>query len=116
MSSRDIRPPTDDDPTVEEEAPEFDPSRTDQLERPTFAAVRDDSAGTVEHDDRGQAVWKWATEHEGPATEAEKTFDHLEALTNDRLALEDPAAKPAPGPRSGYNPYDTNATPHANAP
>jgi len=112
MSSRDKRPPIDDDPTVEEEAPDFDPSsRTDQIERPTFVSVRDDTAGTVEHDERGQARWKWATEHEGPASETEKTFNQLEALTNDGLALEDSAPEPAPGSRSGYNPYDTNTTP-----
>ena len=105
---------TDDDPTVEEEAPDFDPSGTDELERPTFAAVRDDSAGSVEHDDRGQARWKWATEHQGPASETERTFDQLEALTNDKLALEESAPEPTAGPQSGYNPYDTNATPHPN--
>ena len=112
MSSRDVRVLTDDDPTVEEEAPDFDPSRTDQIERPTFVSARDHGAGAVEHDERGHARWKWATEHEPPSSEAEKTFDHLEALSNDRLALEDaPAAAAAatPGPQSGYNPYDADS-------
>jgi hypothetical protein len=112
MSSRDIRVLKDDDPTVEEEAPDFDPSSTDQIERPTFVAARETGPGTVEHDERGQARWKWATEHEGASSETEKTFDELEALTNDRLALEEPAgAERAPGPQSGYNPYDTNSPP-----
>jgi hypothetical protein len=110
MSSRDIRVLEDDYPTVEEEAPDFDPSRTDQVERPTFVSARDDGPGAVEHDESGQARWTWATEQDGPSSEAEKTFDELEALTNDRLALEDsPAAEPAPSPQSGYNPYDTKS-------
>lgn len=112
MSSRDVRVLTDDDPTVEEEAPDFDSSHTDQIERPTFVSTRDHGPGAIEHDERGQARWKWATEHEPPSSEAEKTFDHLEALSNDRLALEDApaaAAAPTPGPQPGYDPYDTNS-------
>jgi len=113
MNPRDVRVLTDDDPTVEEEAPDIEPlSRTDQIERPTFVSARDHGPGTVEHDERGQARWKWATEREGPSKEADRTFDQLEALANDRLSLEEPAApEPAPIPQSGYNPYDTNSPP-----
>ena len=110
MNSRDVRVPTDDDPTVEEEAPDFDPSRTDQIEKPTFVSARGDSSGVVEHDERGQARWKWVTEDGAPSKDAEQTFDQLEALTNDRLAIEEsPAAEQKPSPESGYNPYDTNS-------
>jgi hypothetical protein len=52
MNPRDARPLTDDDPTVEEEAPDFDPTRTDQIEKPTFVSAREDSAGSGEHDER----------------------------------------------------------------
>jgi hypothetical protein len=117
MSSRDKRLPTDDDPTVEEEAPDLDLSQTDRIERPTFVSARDDGPGAVEHDERGQARWKWATEHEGPSSDVEKTFDQLEALTNDRLALEDsPAAEPTPNPQSGYDPYETKTKTNAPQP
>jgi len=109
MSSHDKRPLTDDDPTVEEEVPDFDPTRTDQLDERAFASERHDTTGVIEHDERGQARWKWNPET-APATDADQTFDELRALTNDRLALEDaPAAEAAPRPQSGYNPYDTNS-------
>ena len=110
MNPRDIRVRPDDDPTVEEEAPDFDASRTDQIERPSFASPQDHSSGTVEHDERGQARWKWSTEHAGLSSETDQTFNELEALTNDLLSLEEPSgAERTPGPKSGYNPYDTNA-------
>jgi hypothetical protein len=108
MSSRDKRVPTDDDPTIEEEAPDLDLSKTDRIEQPTFVSASHDSSGIVEHDERGQARWKWVTEQDGPPSDADKTFDQLEALKNDRLALEESAkAEPAPHPKSGYDPYET---------
>lgn len=70
----------------------------------------DESTGGVQHDERGQARWTWASEqfaHEA----ADRTFDQLKALDNDSLSLlEAPGpgkAKPAPG--GGYNPYNTDA-------
>jgi hypothetical protein len=65
------------------------------------------STGTIEHDDRGDARWVWATEQQAQES-AEKTFDELKALDNEALTLleqSDPSrAKPPPG--GGYNPYD----------
>jgi len=109
MSSQNKRPPTDDDPTIEEEVPDFDPTRTDQIEEDEFVSTRHDTTGVIEHDERGQARWKWIPETT-PAGDADGTFDELRALTNDRLTLEDsPSKESAPTPQSGYNPYDTNA-------
>jgi hypothetical protein len=63
------------------------------------------SAGSIIHDERGDARWTWATE--SPDT-LERTFDELKALDNETLTLLDsdkPAAsRPIPG--GGYNPYD----------
>ncbi|HEX5048944.1 MAG TPA: hypothetical protein VFX89_17660 [Gammaproteobacteria bacterium] len=104
---------TDDDPTIEEEAPEFDPTRTDSLLRASdvsIVATSGDSVGAIEHDDRGEARWKWVTETAG-ALATEKTFDHLKSLSNDSLALEDaPASAEAekPSRKTGYNPYDVD--------
>lgn len=109
MSSHDKRPLTDDDPTLEEEAPDFDPTRTDQIEEDAFVSTSHGSSGIIEHDERGQARWKWIPET-ASSTDADETLDELRALTNDRLALEDsPPAESAPTPQSGYNPYDTNS-------
>jgi hypothetical protein len=100
------KPLTDDDPTLEEEALEFDPSRTDEIKL-DFAA-RHDSTGVIEHDDRGQARWVLTPKHE-PASDADSTFDELRALTNERLEIEDPAPpEKKRNPRGGYNPYDTD--------
>jgi hypothetical protein len=70
------------------------------------------SSGTIEHDDRGDARWVWATEKQAQET-ADRTFDELKALDNETLTLleqSDPArGKPPPG--GGYNPYDAVAPP-----
>ena len=109
MSSQNKRPLEDDDPTIEEEVPDFDPTRTDQIAEDSFVSTRHDTTGVIEHDERGQARWVWTPET-APASESDATFDELRALTNDRLALEDSKpADSAPTPQSGYNPYDTNS-------
>src|SRR5262245_36594824 len=111
MSSK-SRVIADDDPTIEEEAPDFDPTRTDALRATdvSVVATSGDSVGAIEHDDRGEARWKWVTETPG-ALASEKTFDHLKSLSNDALSLEDgPAlAEPEkPSRKTGYNPYDVD--------
>jgi len=115
MNPRDIRTLADDDPTAEEEVPDFNPTSTDQLEdshRVDAALSNKRSAGAIEHDERGRARWKWNTEQAAPTSDVEKTFDHLEALANDKLSLEEsPASDAESRPQSGYNPYDTNAPP-----
>lgn len=102
--------PHDEDPTVEEEAIEFDGSQTDQLDdtyRSRLIASSETASGTVSFDDRGQPHWKWVTEL-APTGGASGTFDQLKALENPALSLEDDAP-PAPEPlsKSGYDPYAT---------
>jgi hypothetical protein len=101
------KPLTDDDPTLEEEAPAFDPTRTDEIEL-DFVSANHASTGVIEHDDRGQARWVLTPQQE-PASDADATFDELRALTNDRLEIEDAAPQEQKKrPTGGYNPYDTN--------
>ena len=109
MSSK---PPliADEDPTLEEEAPQFDPTRTDNLAASdvSIVAAGGDSVGAIEHDDRGEARWKWITETNG-ALESDKTFNHLKALSNTSLALQQTPASTEPekpSRKTGYNPYD----------
>ena len=101
------KPLTDDDPTLEEEAPDFDPLRTDEIAL-DFVSANHGTTGIIEHDDRGQARWVLTPRHE-PAADGDATFDELRALTNERLAIDDPApAETKPKPQGGYNPYDTD--------
>jgi hypothetical protein len=70
------------------------------------------ASGTVEHDDRGDARWVWATEKQAQES-ADRTFDELKALDNETLTLLEQSA-PARGsapPGGGYNPYDAVAAP-----
>ncbi len=104
---REKKPLGDDDPTIEEQGPAFDPTRTDEIEL-DFVAARHASTGVIEHDDRGQARWVLMPKQE-PASDADATFDELRALTNDRLEIDDaPKEKKKSHPKGGYNPYDTN--------
>ena len=101
------KPLSDDDPTLEEEAPAFDPTATDEIEL-DFVSASHGTTGIIEHDDRGQARWVLTPTHE-PASDADATFDELRALTNERLEIDDatPAEKKK-NPKGGYNPYDTD--------
>ena len=107
------KPPriADDDPTLEDEAPDFGDIGLDSQQDSDEASVvasGGGSVGAIEHDERGEARWKWVTETSG-AIETEKTFDHLEALSNASLSLEDGPAKAdnaKPSRKTGYNPYD----------
>ncbi len=101
------KPLSDDDPTLEEEAPGFDPTRTDEIEL-DFVSARHASTGVIERDDRGQARWVLTPKH-APASDSDSTFDELRALTNERLEIDDtvPAEKKRK-PKVGYNPYDTD--------
>jgi hypothetical protein len=110
MITREKRTLADDTPTIEEETPDFDPTRTDQMDELTLSTGHA-TTGVIEHDERGQARWVWTPETL-PSSDADATFDELRALTNDRLAIDDaPAEEPKPSPQSGYDPYDTNIMP-----
>ena len=61
----------------------------------------------MQHDERGEARWTWATEQHDAL---DRTFDELKALDNEALTLLEPnpvAARPRTG--GGYNPYDAAA-------
>ncbi len=101
------KPLTDDDPTLEEEAPDFDPLRTDQIDL-DFVSASHGTTGMIEHDDRGQARWVLTPRH-APAADEDATFDELRALTNERLEIDDAApVEKKRKPKGGYNPYDTD--------
>jgi hypothetical protein len=101
------KPLTDNDPTLEEEAPNFDPTRTDEIEL-DFVSADHATTGIIEHDDRGQARWV-LTPRNAPASDADATFDELRALTNERLEIDDAVpAEQKRKPKVGYNPYDTD--------
>ena len=105
------RPPDEDDPTSEEELPEFDGAGTDQLDdtyRLRIVAASESDSGTVGFDDRGQPHWKWITELSPVASATSGTFDQLKALENPALSLQDTApAAPEPAAKVGYDPYST---------
>jgi hypothetical protein len=115
MEPRRKREPSDDEPTAEHQTlkngdEEIDPATTDQLGdqyRVSLDYTGEYASGTVDHDDRGQARWKWNTEST-PAGEIDRTFDLLKALNNDALSIEitveEKRAKPPL--TSGYDPYD----------
>jgi hypothetical protein len=99
----------DEDPSGEEPALEFDGTRTDQLDDSYRVRVVSASEnGKVEHDDRGQARWKWASETNSAPTDT-GTFDMLKSLDNDALDLSEevPAIPTMIDKIDGYNPYDT---------
>jgi hypothetical protein len=71
------------------------------------------STGAIEHDERGDARWVWASEQQAQE-QLERTFDELKALDNETLTLleqADPSKTKTPT-GGGYNPYDvTNPRP-----
>jgi hypothetical protein len=105
------RPPENQDPTIEEEAPEFDGTSTDQLDdtyRFRVVAASESANGTVGFDERGQPHWKWITEVSPTAGDLTGTFDQLKALDNPALSLEaEPEPEPRKGVKEGYDPYAT---------
>ena len=105
------RPPIDDDPTSEEEAPKFDGTRTDQLDDTyRFRVVSSSESGKVGFDDRGNAQWKWNTELGLAASADDGTFDQLKALDAPALTIEStpqPASPAKPSRKVGYDPYAT---------
>jgi hypothetical protein len=108
------RPPDSEDPTTEEEAPEFDGAQTDQLDdtyRFRVVTASESGHGTVGFDDRGNSQWKWRAEIEPIGSDPNETFDQLKALENPALSLED-EAKPEQQPptRAGYDPYATSVS------
>jgi hypothetical protein len=77
-----------------------------QAERDSATLTNERSTGGVEHDERGDARWVWASEQQ--ARDTAETFDELKALDNDTLEileLSEPNPAKAP-PGGGYNPYD----------
>jgi hypothetical protein len=95
------RPPDDQDPTAEEELPEFDGAATDSLDDTyRFHGVA-----------ASEPQWKWITELSGEAAAASETFDQLRALDNPALALEseETASPPERLGRTGFDPYATGA-------
>jgi len=100
----------DEDPTVEEQIVELDSAHAETEHAPDALALDytgEFASGVVDHDDRGQARWKWKTE-DAPIAPAERTFDLLKALDNDALSIESEPqeVRKAPPRQSGYNPYD----------
>ena len=67
------------------------------------------SSGAIEHDDRGDARWVFASEQQ--ARDSAETFDEFKALDNEALTLVDQPdpSRPKPPPGGGYNPYDVTA-------
>ena len=101
------RPPDDDDPTAEEEAPEFDGSGTDQLDDTYRSQIAVSSEGSaVGFDDRGQSQWKSEAELAPNASNATGTFDQIKALDNPAPSLEEEPV-PEPPRKTGYDPYAT---------
>jgi hypothetical protein len=105
------RPTDSDDPTGEEEAIEFDGSRTDQLDdtyRFRVVAASESGKGAVGFDDRGQPHWKWISELMPVVSDASETFDQLKALDNPALSLKTERVPEAQPPtKAGYDPYST---------
>jgi hypothetical protein len=108
MNPRRTKETPDDEPTGKKAAVDDERTQTNLTEKYSISIdyTGEFSKGTVDHDDRGQARWKWNTETT-PSGEADRTFDLLKALTNDALSIEGSVEEPAEPPRqSGYNPYD----------
>jgi hypothetical protein len=105
----------DDDPTLEEEAPEFDGSSTDQLDesyRVSVVSSSERSSGRVDHDHRGTSRWKWRTESEEVQGDPlARTYDHLKSLNHPKLKVEgegpDVEDDSGRSPKGGYDPYAT---------
>ncbi len=110
--------PDDRDPTGEEAIPEFDGTRTDQLDdtyRFRVVTQSEDAFAIIDHDERGQARLKWIADL-APRS-SDETFDELEALANDSLSIADPEQPSAQcslakrDGAGGYDPYDVIPTP-----
>ena len=96
MTVRNKKEIADNEPTNEARALDFD-------------YTGEFATGSISHDDRGQARWKFNTETTPPAgSDPERTFDLLKALNNDALSIESsaPPEEAKPTRHSGYNPYD----------
>jgi hypothetical protein len=105
------RPADGDDPTSEEEVPDFDGTHTDQLDdtyRLRIVTSSESGKGAVGFDERGQSQWKWITELGDANSDVSGTFDQLKALENPALSLEGeaPTTPELPG-KTGYDPYAT---------
>jgi hypothetical protein len=103
------RRPDDDSPTGEQEGVEFDGTQTIQLDdtyRFRVVCGSESETGGVDHDERGQARWKWKAEG-AAADPTAKTFDQLKALDADlELAISQRVRALEQLEESG-NPYDT---------
>lgn len=107
----------DDKPTEEQAAPDAGRTNAKQPDgayHTRVVSARENGKGSVDHDERGRAKWKWSTEASEPATADTGTFDLLKALDNDSLSLsqELPALDTTTvDKKSGYNPYDALTEP-----
>jgi hypothetical protein len=103
--------PFDNDPTAEQETPEFDGTQTMQLDdtyRFRVVAASESAIGSVDHDDRGQARWKFKADT-APSDPTAETFDYLKAL-DANLEIERSQTIPALAPPKapGSDPYDSS--------
>jgi hypothetical protein len=98
--------------TMSQERRKGDRRRSDKTSDDQVTLTNERSKGVIEHDDRGDARWVWATEQQAHEL-AEDTFNELKALDNEALALVDQPdpSRPKPPPGGGYNPYDVTAPP-----
>ncbi len=99
------------DPTAEEEALDFDGTHTMRLDdtfRVAVLAAHEQSVGSVEHDDRGEARWDWATDTVTPCDLTAETLDYLKALDGPLSTEDTQPMESIEQPRlAGYNAYDT---------
>jgi hypothetical protein len=70
----------------------------------TVTLTNERSTGGIEHDERGDARWVWASEQQ--ARDTAETFDELRALDNDTLEILELQEPTRSKPVDGYNPYD----------
>ena len=105
---------------MKDEMPKFRVRRVPVTDKPgaAAAAVRPASerrtSGKVQHDERGNAVWKWSQRTASQDRDPGSTTQPLRILENPSLSLAEDAPTPFDtvkanplGVMKGYNPYDS---------